>query len=491
MQIEDLLEKRERAIYFLVQRLRSSRSSLPLKELSQDLQLSRATLIRYIESFVAETHDEHLGVSLKVQEEEVVYTRSNQLVYENWLAHLCQFSTKYQILLYIFDREEFSIQALAQHLLMSEASLNRQLAALNHLLQDFQISIRNGRLKGSELQIRYFYYQLFLHTKVLNEVTHHSLFVPAFRFLPLFERFYDSHFNSFQALQLALWLGISQRRGRLQEVDFRETIQLMTPYMEQKWYKELRQFSLTLYQYQPSTMREGEVMSLFAFLFSQSILAPQKLERMLAFGGPIREATTWSYHTIRQELGQHFPIDEKILYYLNQLLGSLYFFKGCLKEQVWTTKQEEYVARASDFLSEVLEQFYQPQFPTVAFQSKEKVYPLASLFSYLNQVRPVLVRIGFLSYQSPILAEPILFQLQKEFERKYAVTIEPFMEDKVYDLVISEGQECLAPSVYYLHQGLYEQDLITLKKMIQAIQLEKEKVAGSRLEEPSFPIDSR
>lgn len=490
MRIEDLFEKRERAIYLLVNRLRDSRSSLSLRTLSQELELSRATLARYIEYFDEEARRDQLGLTLQIREEEISYEKKKDLLHADWLAYLCQFSTKYQILLYLFDKEEFAIQALAQHLLISEASLNRQLAALNHLLQDFQISIRNGRLKGSELQIRYFYYQLFLQTKSLSRIRNSSHFRQIATYLPLFERFFDTKCNAYQTLQLSIWLGISQRRMRGHDVDFSELVQLMTPYMEQKWYQDLRSFSLTLYQYQPSTVREGEVLSLFAFLVSQSILAPQKIERILAFGGPIREATTWCYQTIRKEVGHALPIYEQILYYLNQVLAKVYFFKGSL-EQTIPYKNQHQLTSARFLLSKVIEQFYQTQYPSLVFQYEEEVANLAGLFDYLRQVQPVVVRIGFLSCQSPIIAEPILFQLQREFERKHAVLIEPFLPSNDYDLLISDEPIQLEVSCYFFHRRLYANDVLALKKLIAELQEEKEKQSHRRLETDMFSIERR
>ncbi|MBF0818871.1 helix-turn-helix domain-containing protein [Streptococcus acidominimus] len=490
MRIEDLLEKRERAIYLLVERLRDSRSSLSLKGLSQELALSRTTLIRYIESFDEQVRQANLGLSFQVREEEVSYERKDSLLRADWIAYLCQFSTKYQILLYLFDREEFAIQALAQHLLISEASLNRQLAALNLLLQDFQISIRNGRFKGSELQIRYFYYQLFLQTKTLSRVRTCPHFRQIASYLPLFERFFDTKFNPRQALQLSLWLGISQRRMRGQDVDFSDLIQLMKSYIQQKWYQELRSFALTLSQYQPSIVREGEVMSLFAFLVSQSILAPQKVERILAFGGPIREATTWCYQTIREELGHQLPIHEQILYYLNQLLGSVYFFKGSLEAPVPHGNQCQ-LTSARSLLSTVLEKIYQPQSPSLVFQYEEEVTNLAGLFDYLSQVQPVVVRIGFISCLSPIIADPILYQLQREFERKHAVVIEPFSASSDYDLLISDEPELVDVPFYSFYRRLSASDLLALKKTIAQLQEQKEKQTHRFLKASIFSIERR
>ncbi|MBF0786402.1 MULTISPECIES: helix-turn-helix domain-containing protein [unclassified Streptococcus] len=491
MKIEDLLEKRERAIYLLTEYLRDSQSSLSLKILSQKLALSRTTLARYIESFDEQARQAKLGLFFQIREEEVSFEKKESLLHADWLAYLCQFSTKYQILLYLFDKEEFAIQALAQHLLISEASLNRQLAALNHLLQDFQISIRNGRLKGSDLQIRYFYYQLFLQTRTLSSIRTYPHFRQIGNYLPLFERFFDTKFNSYQNFQLSLWLGISQRRMRGADVDFSELIQLMKPYIKQKWYQELRAFALTLYQYQPTTVREGEVMSLFAFLVSQSILSPQKIERILAFGGPIREATTWCYQTIREEVGHPLPIYEQILYYLNQLLGKVYFFKGSLEAPIIHEKQYQLIS-ARMLLSTVLENIYQPQHSNLVFQYEEEVANLAGLFDYLSQVQPVVVRIGFISCQSPVIAEPILFQLQKEFERTYAVLIEPFLTSNEYDLLVTDEPVPVEVPCYFFHRRLYASDLLALKKMLANLQKQKEKQAHRRLETSSmFSIERR
>ncbi|MBF0844780.1 helix-turn-helix domain-containing protein, partial [Streptococcus danieliae] len=43
---------------------------------------------------------------------------------------------------------------------ISEATLNRQLLGLNQLLEEFGLVIQNGRLRGSELQIRYLAFRL-------------------------------------------------------------------------------------------------------------------------------------------------------------------------------------------------------------------------------------------------------------------------------------------------------------------------------------------
>ena len=259
MQMIDLLEKKERAIYQLYLRLQDSDRPLTLKELSQELDLSRSTLARYVQAFCEEAEEEQLGIAFQVDGDFLLMERSPILTKQDILAFLCRESVKYQILLYLFDKEEFSIQGLSQTLLISEATLNRQLSSLNKSLRENQISIRNGRIKGSELQIRYFYYQLFWQTMTKAQMEKRLAYQEQLGNLPIFERFYESSFNPRQEQQLALWLTIQQKRMRLRQLDFKELVQLMKPYEEHKFYKRLRKFALTIHQQYAFSFHEGEI----------------------------------------------------------------------------------------------------------------------------------------------------------------------------------------------------------------------------------------
>lgn len=76
MQIIDLLEKRERAIYQVYLRLQDSKRPLTLKELSQELDLSRSTLVRYVQSFCEQAEEEQLGLSFRIEGDFLLMERS-------------------------------------------------------------------------------------------------------------------------------------------------------------------------------------------------------------------------------------------------------------------------------------------------------------------------------------------------------------------------------------------------------------------------------
>lgn len=248
MRIDSLLEKRERAIYQLLLYLEDRREAPSLKDICHYLELSKSTLLRYIVSFNEEAEVTDLGLSFQLEDEKVFLKKKASLSLHRILAYLCQTSTKYQIIVYLSDKEEVSIQQLAQELMISEATLNRHLASLNQILAEFGIGIKSGRLKGSELQIRYFLHQMLSLTTTRAELQEEFMIGKIKALLPVFERFYQSPLNPKQAHRLLLWLMISQQRSRLRQLDFKHLYKLMEPYQEHKFYRRLRKMYFTLSQ---------------------------------------------------------------------------------------------------------------------------------------------------------------------------------------------------------------------------------------------------
>ncbi len=80
---------------------------------------------------------------------------------EKILLFLLQESLKFKMLVYLLEHQQVSIVRLATAFNISESSVFRKIKELNQLLEEFGLQIKNGQLYGEELQIRYFYYELF------------------------------------------------------------------------------------------------------------------------------------------------------------------------------------------------------------------------------------------------------------------------------------------------------------------------------------------
>lgn len=473
MRIEELLDKRERAIYQLVVLLQTQPANHFVKDLADQLGLSRTTLLRYIDSFRQDAQAADVGISLYVQGEQVIYRREPGLSQQAYLRFLAQSSIKYQVLSEIFDKEEFTIQSLSQRLLLSEASLNRQLSALNQLLEEFGLVIRNGRLKGSELQIRYLYFQLFWHFGGTSQQTLEDMTVYQQPLVQALSRFYDQPFTPKQTDQCLLWLFINQKRMRLAHLDFTALYQLMQPYQDYKFYDRLRQLVFTFYDQMPGGVKEGEVMCLFVFLFFMFILGAPQVEQMLAFGGPIKEATTLGLTYLREVGPEPLLLNEEALYHLNQLLGQAYFFRG----QISLPRQElallgfssQFRQLARTVYQEVLHQVYHQESAVTSDFESWICQSLEQLFHYITMAKPSHLKIGVKLSGDKVTNRPLLAQLRKELEQNRYIFLEEWQSDHTYALVIADYPDDAPVPVYLLTAGLTKGDILALKNVIKQL----------------------
>lgn len=473
MRIEELLDKRERAIYQLLTLLQVQPANHFVKDLADQLGLSRTTLLRYIESFHQVAQQSDLGISLYVQGEQVIYRREPSLSQQAYLRFLAQSSIKYQVLSEIFDKEEFTIQSLSQRLLLSEASLNRQLSALNRLLAEFGLVIRNGRLKGSELQVRYLYFQLFWSFGGSSQLELGPMTVYQQPLVQALSRFYDQVFTQKQIDQCLLWLFINQKRMRLPHLDFAELYRLMRPYQDYKFYDRLRQLVFTFYDQTPGGVKEGEVMCLFVFLFFMFILGAPQVEQMLAFGGPIKEATTLGLTYLREVSPEPLLLNEEALYHLNQLLGQAYFFKG----KISLSRQElgllgfsgQFRQLAKTVYHEVAEQVYRQTLTGASDFELWLCRSLEHLFHYMTMVQPSHLRIGVKLSGDKVTNRPLLAQLRKELEQNRYISLEEWQSKHTYALVIADYPHQESVPTYLLTTGLTKGDILALKNMIKQL----------------------
>lgn len=161
MQINQLMDKAEQGQYEILLNLYKFENSINVKNLAIQTDLSKVTLLKYIDIINTAMADNKLEVSISVIADEVSLNIGQAVIWNEILTVFLKQSCKFQLLLYLFKRHEFTIPALSQYLLISEATLNRHLSSLNKSLKEFKISVSQGRLLGEESDIRYFYFRLF------------------------------------------------------------------------------------------------------------------------------------------------------------------------------------------------------------------------------------------------------------------------------------------------------------------------------------------
>lgn len=463
MLIQDLFEKTEQAQYKLLNYLLDKENSVHLKDAVEFMGISRSTLLKYIESLNENFKPEGLLEIVNI-EDRLVLKIQDEVSLEEITEAFTRESIKFQILEYVLNNSEFTIPNLALKLLISEATLNRHLSGLNKILKEFKISIRNGRIHGSELQIRYFYFQLLTKTH-----THHSLEKwnsngDGKRLAKYLEEKYISSFNVKQHMEIIVSIYIFQLRLKVKSKNFISVKNLMKPFENHKIYRRLKEDLAMI-----SDIEEGDVMCLFAILSSKSILSAPMSEQILGYGGPLTEATTAGIQCIKTLPLKEYKLDEQAMYSMSQLLGHVYFFTGYLVRRpvvIAEKGMQIYKERVDNLFTYIKHDIYKQDEEFSINQREIFDKKMLSIFSYLLENHSKICKVAVKLSGDEINNYLIMKRLRQELELNRLVLLEWYEEDKKYDYLITDFIEKASGKVYCLKNNGRGQDIKNLKEIL-------------------------
>ncbi|AMB93555.1 helix-turn-helix domain-containing protein [Aerococcus sanguinicola] len=469
MQISQLMERSQAATYQVVHQLIHQAGPLATKTLKDQVDLSQATLDKYLRAIQEAGQVGDIAWRLDWQGDQVNLWLDHQLSLEDILAYFLQDSIKYQILDYLFDKGEFAINQLADHLLVSEATLNRHLAQLNQDLQEFDLQIRNGRLKGPHQQILYFYYQLYAIS--LPPATKEALIkhYDLKAYLPYFEKINKGPFTPRGEDRLALWLYVTQRLARLKERDYESLYRISADLQDRPFYQRARQHLLRYQARLARDFQEGDLVSQVLFLTSHYLLSPSVNEQFLGYGGPIMAATS---QTVRL-LNQHQSLDKRekarIVYEAGQSYSALSYFQGFLLQAPLPSSATSYDQAARELLAQVV-----PKTLPISLTDRGDLLTwvqwkwgqtLETLDLREEAVYQVAVRLDPLTN----LDQKTMLELRQHLEIHRRLSLDSYQEGMPYDFLISDYRQAddNPQSSYYLDQPLTPYDLKSLKQLLQ------------------------
>ncbi|HCD7012472.1 TPA: helix-turn-helix domain-containing protein, partial [Enterococcus faecium] len=161
MKIEALLERKEQLQILILRNLVLQGGTASINGLREHVQLSKASFDQYLEDIELIGRMMEKKVEVQRNEYQALLVLDEDVSLEKILLFLLQESLKFKMLVYLLEHQQVSIVRLATAFNISESSVFRKIKELNQLLEEFGLQIKNGQLYGEELQIRYFYYELF------------------------------------------------------------------------------------------------------------------------------------------------------------------------------------------------------------------------------------------------------------------------------------------------------------------------------------------
>jgi hypothetical protein len=450
MRIEHFLEKREVFQIRIIKKIILEGGKISYESLRKHLTISKVSLENYLEEindYLTEYQGKCRVESDGVWVEIVV---SNQfsivIVYKDYVKR----SLKYQIINYIFKHQEFTVVKIIGDLSISESSLFRKIKELNRLLKEFKIQIKNGHMNGEELQIRYFYFQVYWFLMTDEELQEFIMNDQNQTLISSFEKQLDIKISDLNQMRMRLWFVISKKRTTRLKKKYKQMVQKIKPYKNDYLYKKVRQLIL-LYSSRYSTeVEEEESMIHFIFLITHSILSEKDFSNydlVRSRRTPTALADTLLRETI---LLYYLPtkptimLERKTTFYLSQINSTLYFFDGAFE----LSEQENFALQENEGweknLKKLSEQLLITALDTFE-QTNSQLDSLqrATLLSYSNVLSIVdftiskELLIGIDLNLTAMHAEFLTQTLMLNLKNINGITVEECRVNQVYDLVIT------------------------------------------------------
>lgn len=450
MRIEELLDKKEAREVKILRKVLLAGGRIADHELLEYLGVSKASF---------ESDLKELGYYLKPYAQEctlfydgrwVAIQMTDQFSISKVLEDYVRASIKFQLIDYLFHYREFTIAQLTTKFIISESSLFRKIKELNLLLKEFDLKIRNGQLKGEELQIRYFYFQIYWYLIPYEVHQSKTLTIQNSRIISALEKTLVLSFDEYSKLKISLWLTISKKRIVVQTKQFKELYKKSQVYEQDPFFKKVRSFVLRFFSRYPLEIDEEESLLHFVFLTSMSVLAESDFANYNLIRGrrtPTSLADTFILeHMILYYRPQKlFPkLEKKIFYYVSQIHSRLYFFKGELDVVNWETifEKEQHVSsqQSTDFSRILLDKSL--EFFGESYKADNSLHEW-SLVTYRGVLAIIdfeivgEIRIGIDLKMDHLYKEITTQVLILSLKNLNGLTIESFDSKKTYDLMIT------------------------------------------------------
>jgi hypothetical protein len=269
MKIEALLDKKEARQFQIIRRTLLAGGRISEAELSGYLQVSKASFEKDLQELAYIFTSFGKNIQFTYDGQWLTLRLADEFSAAELYRLLIKESLKFQIIDYLYRYKEFTIAQLTTKFSISESSLFRKIKELNVLLKEFALQIKNGQLQGAELQIRFFYFQLYWH--LLSYEKHQAVTMTSqnLRVIHALEKALTVSFSEYSELQISLWLTIAKKRLNTPVKDYQEISEKMTTFQEDPLYKQTRQFVLRFFNQYPLEFDEGEAMLHFVFLLTE------------------------------------------------------------------------------------------------------------------------------------------------------------------------------------------------------------------------------
>lgn len=489
MKIEAFLERAEVREISIIRKLILDGVAVSYNDMIDFLDITRASLEKDLEMIVSrfKWHDVEAMVRLEFDGQNIRLDMAAQYSFEQIYQLYLDDSIKAEIISYLYRYQEFSVIQLSQQLSISQSSLFRKIKELNTYLKEFDIKIRNGRLQGEELQIRYFYYQFYWLVANKNRLNMQGSEKQITSMIQGAENFLEISLESEAKEELAIWFQISKKRVEVTDKIYKNLRKQMAPYLEDPLYQNIRRLILRYFSRYSIEFDEEEAMLHFVFLLSFPILSENDFHEYKLLRNrrtPIANLDTY----IVENIIIHYKIkklpymvERELFYYLSQIHIQLHFLQGNIEVYDY----DEFLTKMTNFTGKdlvsfayrlrdiSLKEFTSKHSPHGPF-SRMLLLKYISLLNFVSYNTMKTLQIGIDLSADSIDAEVLNRMLILKMKHINGIHIEAYQADKSYDLILtndlqSDRSDYKDAEIYILSEMLSTFDLKNIEELIKQL----------------------
>ncbi|HAT4126180.1 TPA: helix-turn-helix domain-containing protein [Clostridium perfringens] len=485
---EDLLETSEKIQYNIFKKVYVNNGKISKNNLCNELNISLPTLknhLKKIEDLLDKCYKSKVKISYS---KDFIFLKYNTGISLHCLTTCyIESSLKYKLLKFFFIKhtKKFTGIQICNYFNISLATLNRKILECNSLLKEFDISIKNYELTGSQLQISYFYYLLFWN----NRIDISSVVSANHNITEVIEKTFNITLKISEKYPLYTWLKILMIRKIFFVEDFfkdeftKKNLRILE---NTEIFIELKNF------FEKDSLSKSSstylAYSTLCFILSFNII-PYKVIKKISI---VNESTPFKIFTLMtSEMSNLYTtspsnFNDELKLHLLSLCFKSYFFKGVFYSNnkiVTNYYLNEFTSDSREkFVNNLLLKINSLYKVKYSFDPDYFKLCIILTLNYLSGVSKHSLTIGILSRIDSLILNTTIDYLRKFLRRKFDVIVEVYNEYKKenYDLVITNFDPNYIPKNYnniYIFSNLAIQyDLNNIVKMLNEI--EKTKFEG-------------
>lgn len=507
MDIYSLLDKNDQVELKIFNELMKKNMKHQATEIRKRLNLSRGRFSERIESLIARLKATFPDVSLNKTENDLIILLLplSFNVSDLYYCYLKE-AVNYKILTHLYQDGKLDIFLIIEDLYLSESTYYRRIREINNVLAEFDLKIINGTLKGDELQIRYFFFNLFWYFMPLTYIVEENDDLTIKNLIAIIENQSKMTFSFFDYQKLFLWLKITIKRiNHAEKQPSRVVDYYLIVVREKESYQQTKNIFFRFLSRLALPFQNEEVLFVYLFLISQFITplkAPFFNDVFLDISPKIEPTITKLESYLYAIFDRNSLTEEsqvKIRYSFINIIYTELFFTGFsvyfdneklqdIGQELVSLPFDVYVDKLY-YILQTIYQDIQKRPRTIMKQSKAVknealIFRLLCVLSYVDKVGTPRFLIGFDYYGDDLLKE-LSYEVTMDLVKQAPLVVcEPYMEDGNYDLVLSNSdvnKEKYGTSTYVFSEVLTPQEMRYLRRIIKDLHLEKIEKQGVKV----------